>query len=170
MKKGASIGSIVGLLVAGLLLFGSAVGVSFGGTSRISDPVDFELTSKGLDGPGAVFNQYPLRDTQGRRTGFVGTAKIPNYEDAEGNRVAEDRISCTDTDHVGVICTHVWSIDAGPYTERGTVTLSGIFRSLDAGTVNHYAVTGGTGAYQNARGYVTEKVGRDWVVTFHLLP
>lgn len=169
MKKGR-IGSVIGALVAGLLLFGSAVGISFGGTDRIDGPMVFDLESRGLKDP-AVFNQYVLRNnTQGGGRGFVGTLSIPYAEEAGGDAVARDRASCTDTPDVGVLCSHVWTFEASGSIERGTVTLSGIFRSLENDTVNRYAVTGGTGAYQNVRGYVTERIGRTWLVTFHLTP
>ena len=60
-------------------------------------------------------------------------------------------------------------LKAGPYTERGTVVTTGIYGGPADPDV--FAVTGGTGAYANVRGYATQEdgPGRDPFI-LHLTP
>ena len=61
----------------------------------------------------------------------------------------------------------------GGHTQNGTIMATGLFRPLaDDGSVNTYAITGGTGSYTGASGYATEgwDDSRDaFVITLHLL-
>ena len=66
------------------------------------------------------------------------------------------------------VCTFLLKLKAGPHTERGTVVTTGIYRFSDPST---YAVTGGTGAYENVRGYARmEVVHKREVLTLNLIP
>ena len=59
------------------------------------------------------------------------------------------------------------TLKAGPHTQPGTVVTTGIY-NFGGET---YAVTGGTGAYENVRGYATMVVVDDReVLTPNLIP
>jgi hypothetical protein len=54
----------------------------------------------------------------------------------------------------------------GPYTDDGSITVTGLFRGFNG---EAYAVVGGTGAYQGANGSATATVeDGDFVLTVEL--
>jgi allene oxide cyclase-like protein len=96
--------------------------------------------------------------------------------DVEGTKVGQQSEQCTvsygeNKGGTPWVCTYVITLKAGPHTEQGTVVTTGIY-DFDSST---FAVTGGTGAYENVRGYATmELVGtgadRHEVLTLNLIP
>lgn len=162
MKKKLS----VGVLVAALLMAGTLVGVSFGGGGGITQPEVIELSYRR-----ERVHFYPLREGDGRQTGQVTLIKR-QLLDADGNSVGHMNISCTVADRpwVNWICDAVLTLKAGPHTERGTVVTTGIYASPEDGTnADVFAVTGGTGAYENVRGHATQREGSD-SYTLNLIP
>jgi hypothetical protein len=161
---------IVGALAAALLTSGALVGVSFGGGGGITQPTVIELS---LDLCGDACRGFELRDPAfGKR----GTALITLSEDllfdVDGNEVGYQSNHCTTSGGRGGgtpwVCTLLLKLKAGPHTERGTVVITGIYRFSDPST---YAVTGGTGAYENVRGYARmEVVHKREVLTLNLIP
>jgi hypothetical protein len=155
------------VLVAALLMSGALVGVSFGGGGGITQPEVIELSYRRQR---AHF--FPLRDGDGRQTGQVTLIKR-RLLDVDRNGVGHMNISCTVAVQPAVnwICDSVLTLKAGPYTERGTVVTTGIYASPGDGRTDSdvFAVSGGTGAYENVRGYATQEEGPDRY-TLYLIP
>lgn len=155
----------VGALAAALLLSGALVGVSFGGGGGITQPEVIELSLELCGRPNCT--GWELRHAAwGRGTGLLTVARDPIF-DADGTRVGSHRMQCVVGDWQ---CNVVLELKAGPYTELGTVVTSGIFRWEEGST---FAVTGGTGAYENVRGSATleDPSGPgDNVLTLNLIP
>jgi hypothetical protein len=159
----------VGALVAALLLSGALVGVSFGGGGGITQPEVIELS---LNLCGDSCRGFELRDVAfGRRGTALITVSSDPLSDADGTRVGTYSYDCTTSDGRGGgtpwVCTAVVSLKDGAHTDRGTVTTTGIYRF----DTSRFAVTGGTGAYENVRGYATmEVVDKHEVLTLNLIP
>lgn len=157
---------IVGGLATALLLSGALVGVSFGGASTsITEPQVIELR---VDPCSQVCRHYQFPNSDDRGVGQLTLGENPIF-DAEDNRVGRMTLSCVVSDgrrsgNTNWTCTHVLSLTAGPYTERGTVITTGIWYTGEKDVI---AVTGGTGAYENARGAAVVE-GRNY--TLHLIP
>jgi Dirigent-like protein len=159
---------IVGVIAAALLLSGALVGVSYGGTGGITEPEVIELS---LDLCSKTCRGFELQDPIfGRGTAWI-VASDDLLFDVDGTRVGRQSFQCTVSGPW--VCTYVITLKAGPYTEPGTVVTTGIYRFSDPPET--LAVTGGTGAYENVRGYATmELVGagadRHEVLTLNLIP
>ncbi len=150
---------IVGALAAVLLTSGALVGVSFGGGGGINQPEVIEL-SVDICGNKGQCRFYPLRELGGHRTGQVSLSKNPLF-DVNGDKVGRLNASCTVATGVNWVCTYVLTLKTGQHTERGTVVTTGIYASPANPDV--FAVTGGTEAYENVRGFATfeDGPGRD---------
>jgi hypothetical protein len=154
----------VGVLAAALLMSGALVGVSFGGGGGITQPEVIELSLSICGRPNCT--GWELRHAEwGRGGGLITVARDPLF-DADGTRVGSHRMQCVVGDWQ---CNVVIELKAGPYTELGTVVTSGMFR-WESST---FAVTGGTGAYENVRGSATLEDPRgpdNAVLTLNLIP
>jgi hypothetical protein len=147
----------IGVLAVALVLSGLSVGVSYGTTGPTTFTVEF--------GDVLAEHTYPLRDTTGRHTGGIDALK-GRLLDADGIDIGRHRSECTSSDKVAWWCTHTLTLHAGPYTDEGTVTLSGLFKGFSGEEI---AVVGGTGAYRGASGYATRSVdGGAFVITVSL--
>jgi hypothetical protein len=165
----------VGLVATALVLSGAMVGVSYGGESGITEPEVIELS---LDVCSNACRGFELRDVGfGRRGTALITLNHDALLDVEGNPVGRSSAQCTTSGGKGGgtpwVCTIVVTLKAGTYTEAGTVVLTGIYRFSDP--PEEYAVTGGTGAYENVRGYATQELvgtgaDRHEVLTLNLIP
>jgi hypothetical protein len=154
----------VALLVAPVMLLVLVVSlrVAIGRTTAIEDPVVIDLTI----GEGGKSRGYVLDDTGGRPSGQLSVLREP-AEDADGTHVGSVLTRCFAWP-AGWTCESIAKLKDGPYTDEGTVTFEGIFRGFNG---EHQAVTGGTGAYENARGYAELHVVDDeFVRTLHLIP
>jgi len=145
-------GIVAGGLVASLLLSGLFVGVSQGATG----PATIRLTF----GDVLVDHEYTLRDKTGERSGHIGFVKGP-LSDVDGTEVGRHRSMCPSSANVGWWCTHTLVLHDGPYTDDGSITVTGLFGGF---TGEGYAVVGGTGAYQGANGSATATVEDDGFV------
>ena len=142
----------IGALVTALLLSGLLVGVSQG----VTGPTTIRLTF------GKVLTEhgYALRDDQGRRTGHLAFVK-GRLRDADGTVIGQHRSMCPSSANVGWWCTHTLVLSDGPYTDPGTITITGLFHGFNG---EEYAVVGGTGAYQGVNGSATATVENDGFV------
>ena len=158
----------VGLTTAALLVSGAMVGVSYGGAGGISEPEVIELSLDLCSNRCRGFElQAPIF---GRGTAWI-VASDDLLFDVDGTRVGRQSFQCTVPGPW--VCTYVITLKAGPHTEPGTVVTTGIYRFSDP--PEELAVTGGTGAYENVRGYATmELVGtgadRHELLTLNLIP
>lgn len=161
----------VGLVAAALLMSGAMVGVSFAGGEGIEQPEVIELS---LDLCGDQCRGFELTDVVfGRRgTAWIVTSEDPVF-DVDGAKVGHQSYDCTvsygrnDKGGTPWLCTFVITLESGPHTETGTVVTTGIY-DFDGST---FAVTGGTGAYENVRGYATMVLVDDReVLTLNLIP
>ena len=159
----------VGVIAAALLMSGALVGVSFGGGGGITQPEVIELS---LDLCGKSCRLFELRDPVfGRRGNALITLSKDSLFDVDDNEVGAQSEHCTTSEGRGGgtpwVCTYVLRLKPGPHTERGTVVTTGIYRFGPS----TFAVTGGTGAYENVRGYATlEVVGKREFLTLNLIP
>jgi hypothetical protein len=148
----------IGAIVAALLLSGLFVGVSQGAPGPATIRLQFGkvLTEHG----------YPLRDSDGNRSGSISYYKI-RLRDADGTEIGRNRSSCPSSADVGTWCTFTLVLDDGPYTDAGTITVTGLFKGFNG---EESAVIGGTGAYRGASGYATSAVedGR-FIMTVELI-
>ena len=156
----------IGVLAAALLLSGALVGVSFGGGGGITQPEVIELSLTICGRPNCT--GWETRHAEwGRGTGLVTAARDPLF-DVDGTRVGRQSQRCVVADEW--FCTYVVTLKDGPYTDGGTVATTGIYGWDEGSTL---AVTGGTGAYENVRGYATLEVPRgpdNDVLTLNLIP
>ena len=115
------------------------------------------------DGP---CRYYRFRDTDGIKTGQITVLKHPLF-DADEDVVGHVNTFCFVSDGPGGktnwLCTYVHTLNATATTEHGTVVTTG---NWDSG--RPFAVTGGTGAYVNVRGYA--QLGNQGRYTLHLIP
>lgn len=160
----------IGVITAALLMSGALVGVSFAGGDGITQPEVIELS---LDVCGDSCRGFELREPVfGRRGEALITLSNDLLFDVDGNEVGHQSAHCTASGGPGGgtpwVCTYLVKLKAGPHTERGTVATTGIYRFSDPST---FAVTGGTGAYENVRGYATmEVVQKREALTLNLTP
>ena len=151
----------VGATVSALLLSGAMVGISYGGAATIDEPTEIVLRS-GESLPG---RDYPLRDTEGHKSGTIGALK-ERMIDADDATVGTLVWTCFKS--VAWTCTNVLTLKAGAFTEAGSIVMTGRFKGF---TGESLAVTGGTGAYANVRGQATLTYVDDaWTTTLSLLP
>jgi hypothetical protein len=153
----------IGVLVAALLMSGALVGVSFGGggSGRITQPELIELHIDVCQRP----HFYLLRNDS-KVAGQVTLCRSPIL-DAEGDRTGTQNVSCTVSDASDWICTNLYALRAGAFTEEGTIVTTGHY--VD-GHGDVHAITGGTGAYQDVGGYAVQRTGRGVNHTLHLIP
>jgi hypothetical protein len=158
--------SVIAVLGAALAVAGVLAAISYGSDQRRQAGV-VELVSAGCEGAAAC-ETFPLGTAE---AGMVAASSVP-VKDVDGRSVGRVRCACTVARGVGWLCAMVASISPGRSTERGTITASGVFRPLsEKGEVNTYAITGGTGRYLGATGYVTEGWDRRrgaFVFTLHV--
>lgn len=157
----------IGVLATALLASGLLMGVSYGDTGRASIAVPTEIQVFIGDGNGLRSHEYSLRDEDGKASGGLGAYRDPAL-DADGDPMGNVKVTCISSKSVLAQCTGVATLKAGPYSEAGSITFAGNFRGFTGET---QAVTGGTGAYDNVRGTVTNTVIDDQLVrVFNLLP
>jgi hypothetical protein len=142
----------IGVLVTALLLSGLFVGVSQG----VTGPTTIRLTF----GDVIAERTYPLRDKQGMRTASVDFIKGA-LADQDGTPIGRHRSECTLADDVAWWCTHTLTLKDGPYTDAGTITVTGLFKGFSG---EESAVIGGTGAYAGVNGTATATVENDGFV------
>ena len=144
---------------------GLLAGASVAAGNGITEPAVIALSSTGSTEAGS--SNYILRDTEGRRSGEISVFREPLL-DADANPVGNVRVECVSARRVAWYCTTIATLHAGPFTQKGTIVFTGLFRGFNG---EELAVTGGTGAYQNVRGYATLTVQNDlFVRTLYLIP
>ncbi len=162
-RRGRSLA--VGALALAVLLSGLVVSVAAAAGSGITDPTVIALSSVGATERNS--RTYPLRDADGKRSGSISVYREPLL-DADDNPVGNVRTECFGAGHVVSSCSSIVILHAGPHTEDGSVVFTGLFRGFNGEAL---AVTGGTGAYENVRGYATLTVeGELFIRTLYLIP
>jgi Dirigent-like protein len=147
----------IGAVVAALLLSGLFVGVSQGAPGPATIRLEF--------GKVLAEHGYKLRDEDGRRSGNLSFLK-GRLHDADGTDIGRHRSMCPSSADVGWWCTHTLVLHDGPYTDEGTITVTGLFKGFSG---EESAVIGGTGAYRGASGYATATVESDgFILTVEL--
>jgi hypothetical protein len=170
--------TVLGVIVA-LTLAGSAPAITTATTLRlVEDPDHFRERVVDV----APIDQFNAGD------GFLSRGRLL---DAGGNDVGFDQISCTfhipffinektGEFRISQLCKGTFTLAEGTIELSGTVTFFGTeggparaaapFNTAqgERGEGFHIAVTGGTGAYQNARGEV--RVGREDEIVIRLIP
>lgn len=165
---------LIGGLGAALLLAGTLVGVSYGGGGGITEPEEIVLTHSicGNDARCGYFMWKPVKGSDSR-FGQAIIGRLPSH-DADGNLVGTSHALVTTGHGVGSIVTGIERLKDGPYTSRGSVTFTGFVQPdgcYFGDEVCTFSITGGTGAYVNARGHATvERVQRQIRTTLHLIP
>ncbi len=150
----------VGVLAAALLLSGALVGVSFGGGGGgIPQPEVLELTFKDKR-----IEFFALDTFDGKQRGQLTWVKR-SLSDVDGNPVGTQRVECTAIIDPGWICTIVSTIQDGPNTDKGTIVATGVYNGH--APFSTFAVTGGTGAYDNVGGRAKQE---DDSYTLFLVP
>jgi hypothetical protein len=135
------------------------------------------LFTKGCSGRDATCRSFPLKDTDGRKSGTILRGNQPLL-DVDGSVVGRHRLFCTFARGTGWFCSRIETIIPGPHTKNGTITVSGLFRpsfggSGDPSRFDTFAITGGSGAYSHVRGYATESWDpsrKAFAHTFYLIP
>ena len=155
----------VGLIATALLLSGALVGVSYGGEGGITEPEVIELSTAVCGTPGWC-RHFPMVDWDGRQTGQVSIIRNPIY-DADGKKVGTVNVWCSVGLGTDWVCTYVHTLKAGAYTAVGTIVTTGIYTGNDGDV---FAVTGGTGAYDNVRGHATMNYSGELNYTLNLIP
>jgi hypothetical protein len=151
------------VLVAALLMSGALVGVSFGAEeAAITQPEVIELEFSLCENPG-VCRAWRQRDFDGRNAGQISTFKVP-LVDPDGNEVGRMRVACVgpsvgEGGAVPAVCTYVHRLPGGLVMTIGDQPFGD----------HRYAVTGGTGAYENVRGYA-QLGGPDGFYVLYLTP
>ena len=152
----------IGVIAAAFLLSGALVGVSYGGGGGITEPELIELHIDVCQRP----HYYLLRNDT-TIAGQVTLCRSPIL-DAEGDRTGTQNVSCTVSDATDWVCTNLYVLKAGPSTEDGTIVTTGHYTDGDGDV---FAITGGTGAYQDVGGYAVQGDERRGVNhTLNLIP
>ena len=159
----------IGVLAGALLMSGLFVGVSYGGSPSTTEPTMLKLGWH-TGGKRTHIRIYPLRQAEGYAptgpvTGQVTAKKLPLF-DVDGNSVGTQYIDCMATVDTSWVCTLVSVLKDGPYTDKGTVVVTGVSKHR-GDFVSRMTVTGGTGAYNNVGGHVIAE-GVDGHVTYTL--
>jgi hypothetical protein len=158
-SRRALVGSLAAvLLAAALLAAGSHEGAAGPAGTKVVPLTYGKLLAEA---------SYRLRGTNGSRDSSIDVFR-GRLLDADGNVVGTHRCECLNATgpHVGWFCSHVLSLRPGPYTESGSLIVSGLFRGF---TGESAVITGGTGAYAGARGYAVATVeGNAFVQTLYL--
>jgi hypothetical protein len=164
---------IVGVLAAALLMSGFLVGVSHGGATGDATegtPIELWWNTRGDDS----WIEYLLADPNGGRCDEsdpvcvqITLKDLPIF-DQDDTEIGRQHIQCTVADTVAWFCSSVTRLKDGPYTDHGQLTGVGIKRPNGDLLIS---ITGGTGAYEDAGGYVFQS-GDTGRVTFtiHLAP
>jgi len=167
----------VGALTGALLMSGLLVGVSHGGSEGDTGTV-IELNWN-TRGEGSLIEYFASDPSAGRCEDSdpiclqVTLKEMPIF-DQDGTQVGRQHIQCTVGGHlkpaysIDWFCSYVTQLRNGPYTDHGQLTGVGVKRPNGDVLVS---ITGGTGAYEDAGGYIvqTDDTGK---VTFsiHLTP
>ena len=155
----------IAALVTALALAGLLAVVSSGDAAPIAKTASIELVLDACTDQNC--RAYPI--TKGAEYNAVNL----RVSDVDGQPAGRSRCSCLFSHTTGSVCDMVVSLHDGGHTQNGTIMATGLFRPLaDDGSVNTYAITGGTGSYTGASGYATEgwNNSRDaFVITLHLL-
>ena len=164
---------LIGGLASAVLLVGTLVGVSFGGGGGITQPEEIVLTHSNCGKDARC--QYFKLDKYGQSGGFgqLIQAWVPLH-DFDGNVVGALHGHVVTVQGTGSTATVIQTLKDGPHTSRGSITLTGFVPSggcYFGDKVCTFAVTGGTGAYDNVRGHATvERVGKKIRTTLSLIP
>jgi len=154
----------IGVIVAALLLSGALMGVSYGGGGQITQITEPEVIGLHID----VCRRphfYLLRNDS-KIAGQVTLCRSPIL-DPDGDRAGTQNVSCTVSDATDWVCTTIYRLKAGPFTEEGTIVAIGHY--VD-GRGDEFAITGGTGAYQDVGGYAVQGGGPGVNHTLNLIP
>ncbi|HEY7659711.1 MAG TPA: hypothetical protein VIC58_03850 [Actinomycetota bacterium] len=157
----------LGVLLVGsaFLMSGALVGVSYGGGGGIPEAEVIELHIDVCSRPHFFF----FDDPDGPESAIVGQVTLcrsPIF-DADGNRVGKQNVSCVVSDKTDWLCTNVYTLKEGPFTDGGTIVTTGHY---DGGEGDVHAITGGSGAYQDVGGYAVQEGGPGINHTLNLIP
>jgi hypothetical protein len=150
------------ILAVGALGITAAAGAAQAGTHAASGPADRTLT----------FTEHPVSDRTfnlGHATGFaVGSTELGANTLKQGAAtIGHDGLSCV-VNRLGAgtadeLCTWIFVL------ADGQVSTQGLVRSTPSGPAPfELGITGGTGAYQAARGYATVVPANDPLITLHI--
>ena len=153
------------VLAATLLMSGTLVGVSYGGGGGITEP---EVIGLHIDVCRRPYH-YVLGDPDAPVAVVVGQVTLCRSPilDAAGDRTGTQNVSCTVSDATDWVCTSIYTLREGPFTDRGTIVATGIYRGGDG---DIHAITGGSGAYQDVGGYAVQDDGAGINHTLNLIP
>ena len=162
----------IGALAAALLMSGLLVGVSYGGGGGITDPTVIELSHSNC-GKDAHCWFHALRSDEGSGIGQLTQARLSQH-DVDGDVVGMSHAWLTFAKGTGWMFTGVETLRNGPHTSHGSITLTGFVPRHGCyfgGDPCTFAVTGGTGAYLNVRGYATVAPDpKGFRTTLYLIP
>jgi hypothetical protein len=140
-------------------------------TAEASSPLGMPgIGTAGLASAWETFASEPTTSCSTRPVCSITLSKDPLF-DVDGNEVGFQTEHCTTSEGHGVgtpwVCTYVLKLKAGPHTQAGSVVTTGIYTF----GLSTFAITGGTGAYENVRGSARMVVvdNRE-VVTLNLIP
>jgi hypothetical protein len=154
-----------------ILLTGVLAGVSFGRSSGIVDPVTIPVWATACGEADTHCKFFPIDTYGGKQGGDIETFNVP-IADQDGTIVGRNKVACTHARAVAAICNGVEILHAGAHTEAGTVQFAGIWTGPspdDPPAV--FAITGGTGAYDNVRGHLTfGNDGTRFPIVMYLIP
>ena len=167
----------VGALTGALLLSGLLVGVSYGGGEGDTGTViELSWNTRGEDTEIGFFVSDPNagRCDESDPLCLQITLKEMPIFDQDGTRVGRQHIQCTWGGHINParsidwFCSFVTQLRDGPYTDHGQLTGVGIKRPNGDALVS---ITGGTGAYEDAGGYIVQTGDtRNVPFSIHLTP
>lgn len=134
------------------------------GSAAISQPSEIDLTSVSCGAPHTHCWFFSL---SGKGKGTTIRTSVPVL-DQDGTVVGRHRSSCEIAAHASGVCTVVIALHDGPYTDEGTITMTGLY---DGSTPATFAVTGGTGAYEGVSGHMDfDFDGTNYPTTLSLTP
>jgi hypothetical protein len=159
------------VLVATLVTFSLVVAVVSSSASALVKPRVFTLLEvEGHSHPlgDFTFDQPPAPGDQ-----FVATNTLYRWTGMRGIRVGHDRVLFTFITGYGKRFSHraTFLFQGQVYLPDGTVFVEGFGSFPPRGPARLQGpVLGGTGIYENARGYLNVRAGRRTLLEFHLTP
>jgi len=156
--RAGGVRSWAAVAIATCMLIGAGwLGTASARSSAITDPTVITLHDQGE----ARGHFYPVKNEDGKKTGGLGMFQNGLLDD-DGEVVGHVRDQCANAKGLDWICTMVITL------EDGTIVTEGTFGGFQG---EELAVLGGTGAYDNVRGYLVLGSDADGGTrTLHLTP
>lgn len=159
---------VLGVCTIAVLALGPVASASASASADNGDGFEFTLYAKELPGPS------PGDNGQAPKVGdsFAFADDLYKTKDASGDKVGRDGVVCAvvrSGDPMDLQCVGTVVLNGGPGGQLSLQTLAAVDPDDESPPALDIAVTGGTGDFKNARGWVRSTPDGDWSrMEFHI--